>query len=118
MPGFAFSRRQDIEKVLRLIGQSTARKIATMPQGEENEKISFGVIAQTPGGGIAARSGTTVSAADCTPYYIDATGELTAFPSGDTIEVWNIVGSAIAGNAYITCKLVGNKWVADAEDCA
>ena len=115
MAGYAFSKREDIEKVLRLIGQSPTRKTPLKTTEPHRKIFSNGIIAQTPSGGIAARSGTTVSSAECTPVYIDGT-TLTTYGSG-TITVYNIAASAIAGTTYITAKLVGTNWVADAEDC-
>lgn len=114
MAGFAFSRREDIEKVLGLIGQSPSRKLAVKEAAPHEKLTPGGVICQTPGGGIGARSGSTVSYAECIPYFING-GELTSF--GGTIRVYNIASSVVSGNTYITAKLVGTNWVCDAEDC-
>lgn len=115
MPGFAFSRKRDIDRVLKLIEGPPGKKNLPELGVSQNKKIfRYGVLAQTPSGGIAARSGTTVTSASCTVYYIDA-GTITSY--GESIDVYNIAGSAIAGSTYITAKLVGTVWIADAEDC-
>lgn len=118
MAGFAFKSRQDIEKVLKLIGKGGA-----VPRSGVVELGKFGtnMIFYTPAGGIAARSGATAGSAACTPYYVDASDTMTELTdiagNSQTIDVKNIFSTAITGNAYITAKLVGNYWIADAEDC-
>ena len=115
MAGFAFSNRKDIERVLRLVETEPGRKPKPSIGTSEHSKIfATGVICQTPVGGIAARSGTTVTSASCPVYYIDGS-TLTAF--NESIDVYNLAGAAVAGSTYITAKLVGTNWVADMEDC-
>ena len=115
MAGFAFSNRKDIERVLRLVESEPARKPKpSIGTNEFETAFRHGVICQTPGSGIAARSGTTLTSAACTVHYID-NGTLTAF--GETIDVYNLASASIAGTTYITAKLVGTNWVADMEDC-
>jgi len=79
------------------------------------------VIALTPGGGIAARSGTTAGSANCTFYRVNSSGTLTTVKdnagSDITATVYNIAGSAIAGSAYIQAKYIYGEWIADFEDC-
>ena len=68
-------------------------------------------IVQTPGGGIAARSGTTVGSATCTEYKI-ASGTLTT--NTDTITVKNIWPFAIPASMYILAakEQITGEWVA------
>lgn len=77
---------------------------------------------QTPAGGIPARSGTTAGSAACTPYYINpSTGAIAELldsnGNSQTLTVFNVSASAVAGNAYIQAKLAGSTLVADMEDC-
>lgn len=73
-------------------------------------------ILKTPGGGIAARTGVACGSATCTEYYVDGSGDIVV--TGGSYTVFNIFGSAIGPDAYITAKLVRGKWIADAEDCS
>jgi hypothetical protein len=59
------------------------------------------VLVLTPGGGIAARSGTTVASATCSK--IGLTGTTLGATSG-TIEVWNPWPMGIPGSFYILAK--------------
>jgi hypothetical protein len=72
-------------------------------------------LAQTPGGGIAARSGTTVSSASCTIWRnINGTLEST----GITLTVYNFATTAIGATKYIIVNRdkQGTWWVV-AADC-
>ncbi len=76
---------------------------------------SSGRIYLTPAAGIAARTGTTAGSATCT---IVNTNGPNMSVSSDTQTVYNIFGSAIGGDVYITAKRNDNgDWIADAEDC-
>ena len=73
-------------------------------------------IFYTPGGGIAARSGTTVSSANCTPYWINDSGTLTELKDYDddsqTFPVYNMDSSgAVTGSTYILTGWVMGKRV-------
>lgn len=71
-------------------------------------------IAQTPSGGIAARSGTTISSAACTLF----SGEGGTLASATiTVPVFNLSTSAVAGSAYIVAVMAGGVLVAVWEDC-
>ena len=71
-------------------------------------------ILQTPGGGIAARSGSTVSSASCTVYSV-ISGSLTS--AGFTLPVYNLSTTAVAGSAYIGAVMMGGVLIAVWEDC-
>lgn len=133
MPGYSFRNRDDIVDVLKMLRRDRMnprlpnigvrdpfREGAAFGPSKKN-RITEGFIYYTPSGGISARSGTTPGTADCTPYYIDSSGDLAELTDDDgnsqTHEVLNIFASAIAGNTYITAKRVYNKLIADAEDC-
>ena len=120
MAGFNFRRKADIEKVIRLVRRrNSLGRPSALP--DMLPSITEGYIFETPLGGIAARSGTTVSSAACTPYYIDGT-TLTELTDNDgasqTVDVYNVFSAAITGEVYITAKRVFGVLVADAEDCA
>lgn len=68
-------------------------------------------LVKTPGGGIAARSGTTVASASCVEYKI-VSGTLTT--NTDTLDVINPWPIAIPGDYYITAQqeALTSKWIA------
>lgn len=71
--------------------------------------VGGGIIVQTPGGGIAARSGTSVSSASCTQFTISS-GSLSTLT--DTVTVFNIWPFAIPANYYIIALQAGGGLVA------
>jgi len=81
---------------------------------ESHIRSPLNYIAKTPGGGIAARSGSTVSKADCTVYIIDGT---TLTVSSIEVPIFNLSTTAIAGNTYIVAVRAGGVLVAVWEDC-
>jgi hypothetical protein len=68
-------------------------------------------IVQSPVGGIAARSGTTVSFGSCTEYKI-VTGTLTT--NTNTINVYNLNPIAVPASYYIIAiqEVITNQWIA------
>ena len=76
-----------------------------------------GVIIKTPAGGIAARSGTTVSSASCDVFSIVGT---TLTDTGNNIDVFNISIFAVGASKYGLAKkeYATGKWVIDFEDCS
>lgn len=99
---------QDADAVIQRIG-----KIGnSQPQspGIRNHCI----LAYTPGGGIAARSGTTVSSANCTVYYND-NGTLTS--ASFTVPIYNLSTTAVAGSSYVLAVLAGGTLFCNWEDC-
>lgn len=76
-----------------------------------------GVIIKTPSGGIAARSGTTVSSASCDVFSIVGT---TLTDTGNNIDVYNISISPVGASKYGLAKkeYATGKWVIDFEDCS
>jgi hypothetical protein len=76
-----------------------------------------GVIIKTPAGGIAARSGTTVSSASCDVFSIVGT---TLTDTGNNIDVFNISISSVGASKYGLAKkeYATGKWVIDFEDCS
>lgn len=87
------------------------------PRWTENGAI----IAYTPSGGIAARSGTTAGSASCAVYRVDDAGELVAVNDNQgnaaSVTVYHIGAAAIGGSRYIQAKRASGQWVADMEDC-
>lgn len=83
------------EDFLRSKGQS---RVSRVPEtgGPGNPYV---YVAKAPGGGIAARSGTTLSYADCDVYELIG-GELTAVP-GLTQRVWNLSDSAVDADTWV-----------------
>jgi hypothetical protein len=81
------------------------------------------VIAKTPGGGIAAGSGTTPGSATCDLYYINGSGDYAAWKDEnnvqETITVYNMSTSAVSAAVYIQAKqeMLSGKWLVDWENC-
>lgn len=98
---------QDADAILQMVG-------TTLPPLQRLRNKSGAYIAQTPSGGIAARSGSTVSSANCTIYAINGTSLTSA---SITLPVFNLSTSAVAGNAYIICLFAGGALVCNWEDC-
>lgn len=74
------------------------------------------VVAYTPSGGIAARSGSTVSSASCTVY--DRSGStISASSPSRSVAVYNLSTTAVAASVYIVATLTNIGYVAVWEDC-
>lgn len=80
------------------------------------------VVAQAPGGGIAARSGSTPGSATCDLLHL-VSGSITDALDDDgtttlTETLYNLSSSAVAADAYVMFKVDcdGTAWV-DFEDC-
>ena len=77
----------------------------------------------TPGGGIAARTGTgpwTPGVASCSrcEYYLDSgTLKIRVVSPTESIEVVNTVGVAIGASRLIQAKLINGRWTMDVDDC-
>jgi len=100
---FGFNRA-DANALIDMISTSDAEHEEIKPIGS-----GIGQIVQTPGGGIAARSGTTVSSASCTQVTISS-GTLTALT--DTVTVHNIWPFAIPASYYIMALQAGGGLIA------
>jgi hypothetical protein len=76
----------------------------------------WGVIIKTPVGGIAQRTGTTVSSASCDVFSIVGS---TLTDTTENIDVFNISLGAVAGEIFGTAKreYATGKWIIDLEDC-
>lgn len=122
MSGYNFKRRHDIEKTIQLVRRNAGRKVLpSTGTFDYNNRKTAGMIFLTPEEGIPAMSAYQCGSAECTPYFIDETGNLLELLGNDetsqTFTVYHIGSSAIAGSTYIQAKLVYNKLVADFEDC-
>ena len=72
------------------------------------------LVCKSPGGGIAARSGTTVSSATCTVWK-RATSTMSA--GTQTLTVWNLSTTAVAATVFIVAEPTNIGYVAVWEDC-
>ncbi len=107
------------KKVYGFRDKRTAEDLKALAEGsdgtyQELRGSSPSYILQTPGGGIAARSGTTVSSANCTVYSI-ISGTLTS--AGFTLPVYNLSTTAVGATKYIGAVWMGGVLVAVWEDC-
>jgi hypothetical protein len=101
-------RKLDAEQLIQVLGSGKGSD--TLPPST----TSANYIAMTPGGGIPARSGTTISKADCTVY--SATGG-TLTSAGITVPVYNLSTTAVGASKYIVAAWAGGVLVAVWEDC-
>lgn len=72
-------------------------------------------VFETPSGGIAARTTTTLPSEDCTLQNV-AGGVINA--ETITEKVYNMGSEAVAGSIYIQAALIDGIWVANWEDCS
>lgn len=118
---FNFKRRDDAEAAVRIVRSQMPRDRQWLRNADQSEVGAM--IVEIPAAGIAARSGTTAGSAECTPYYIDDSGELTEWTRSDgtstTVTVYNLATSTILGGSgvYGQAKRVGGKLVFDVEYC-
>jgi len=98
----------DAESLIQVIDNGT------IGGKQQSNKAPINYIAITPGGGIAARSGTTVSSANCTVYSVQS-NTLTA--ASVSVPVYNLSTTAIGGSKYIVAVRAGGVLVAVWEDC-
>lgn len=101
---FGFNR-PDANALLDLIATHDVEHEEIKPIGG----AGAGLIVQTPGGGIAARSGTTVSSASCTKFTISS-GSLSTLT--DTVTVHNIWPFAIPASHFIMALQSGGGMIA------
>lgn len=102
-----FLLRQDAQDILEMLRTPDP----DIPFGMGSSPL---VLAMTPSGGIAARSGTTVSSASCNFYKISGSTVSTAT---GTITVYNLSTTAVAGSKYIIAARAGGVHIAVWEDC-
>ncbi len=101
-------RKLDAEQLIQVLG--VGKGSDTLP----GRGRSVNYIAMTPGGGIPARSGTTITSADCTVYSGEG-GTLTS--AGIEVPIYNLSTTAIAGSVYVVAVWAGGVLVAVWEDC-
>ena len=111
---FGFNKEDASAIVLGLNQGDSVYRIGGGAGGSGGE---HGVIIKTPAGGIAARSGTTVSFGSCDVFSIVGT---TLTDTGDNIDVYNVSVSSVGGGKYGLAKkeYATDKWVIDFEDCS
>lgn len=105
---YGFSKA-DAGALVQLIGNGDGEYLEGRVRG--GGKASTKIVL-TPGGGIAARSGTTVSSASCTEYKI-VSGTLTT--NTNSLTVYNIWPFAIPASMYIkaTKESISGFWLAE-----
>lgn len=113
--------KQDADALIESIGVRNevfpTRRAGGSGGGGSGPSSQHGVIIKTPSGGIAARSGTTVSSASCDVFSIVGT---TLTDTGNNIDVYNISISPVGASKYGLAKkeYATGKWVIDFEDCS
>ena len=104
---FAFNS-QDADDLINMINSPAGE----LPKGRVLPAEC--ILCKTPGGGIAARSGTTISSASC-DVFRQSSGTIS--DSGTDATVWNISSTAVAGSTYIIAAPTNVGYVAVWEDC-
>jgi len=104
---FAFNK-PDAEGLVTLIDLKDREHIEGKVRGGGG---SSSKIFQTPGGGIAARSGTTAGSATCTEYKFSGS---TLVTNTNTLTVYNIFPVAIPASYYVIAhrEAITSQWVA------
>jgi hypothetical protein len=75
----------------------------------------FCALFYTPSGGIPARSGSTLGAANCNRVIINGVTLSTATSQAE--QVVNLSTVAVGGSKYIQCLWVEGMWLANWEEC-
>lgn len=99
----------DVDEVYQLIGSKESTYIEGLIRAKGR-----GLVLITPGGGIAARSGSTISSATCT--IVNRSGS-TISTGTATYTVYNMSTTAVAGTEYIVAIQTNIGLVAVWEDC-
>jgi hypothetical protein len=119
--GFNFRDREVAEGLKRLLSNKPYSPVPNQGSEKRQLRLTEGWILETPSGGIAARSGTTISSAACTVKWVNDSGTLENYTNNAgnavTLTVYNVFTADIAGSTIITAKTVFGKLIADAEDC-
>jgi hypothetical protein len=105
---YGFNKDDTIE-LLNLIGNGDVE----FPEASGNA-IGCSLVMKSPGGGIAARSGTTVSSGTCTVW--NRSGS-TMSAGTQTYSVYNLSTAAVAATVFIVAEWTNIGWVAVWEDC-
>lgn len=114
-----------LRQIQRLVRQELMVGGAWRPgRTQETSGVLPFYLCETPAGGIAARSGTTLSSAVCTVKRINSTNQLVTATDGAgnaiTVTVFNLSGSAVAGSALIAAQqeIASGKLIVNVEDCS
>ena len=99
-------RVNELERLVKALMQPKS-KAQLIASGEA-------LVCKTPGGGIAARSGTTVSSATCTVWKRTGT---TLSATTSTVTVYNLSPTAVAATVEIVAVPTNIGLVAVWEDC-
>jgi len=85
------------------------------PTPQEAVAVGQDIIVKTPAGGIAARSGTTISSAACTRCIeVDAASDKkTLVDTDESLQIYNLYPDAVAGDVYVITSLTlcGTRYV-------
>lgn len=104
-------RKADAEALVQKIGNGQRSFRQGLVRGNSSVVRAFA----TPGGGIAARSGSTLGSATCTQLTLEGGTRAT---TTNSVTVYNDFTTAIGGSADIIATRIDGIWVAIAEDCA
>lgn len=102
--------KSDAESLVQLIASEDLESTEWHQISNEGGSL----VCKTGGGGIAARSGTTVSSGTCTVWQRSGT---TLSATSTTITVYNLSTTAVGNTVYIVAEMTNIGWVAVWEDC-
>lgn len=106
-----------VERSRPVVGSGNGIALAQLPNGFSFRALKQAacIYIQSPGGGIPARSGTTLGSASCT-WYIRQNAALVS--TGRTVTVYNASSTAVAASRYGVAGWDGDGWVVLVESCA
>lgn len=106
----------DVRVLKEALDQQKKGRIVPAKKGQpepDSPPLSSMMIAYTPGGGIPARSGTTIGKASCLLYRRLLPAGTTLVSTGRSVDVYNLSTDAIPASSYIAVWLdrFGTWWV-------
>lgn len=90
-------------------------RLPGISSGNPTKRSQLCAVFKTPGGGIPARSGTTLGEAECQRVGFD--GRAIIESTGDGEFVRNLGAEAVAGSVYIQALWIEATWLANWEQC-
>lgn len=107
--------KHDAESLLRHVGGGDSEYLEGKVRGGSNASAATIAAFVTPGGGIAARSGSTLGSATCTRLTLSGGTRAT---TTTTVTVYNNFLSAVGASVDIKAAQIDGIWVVLAEDCS
>lgn len=106
-----------VERSRPVVGPGNGLALAQLPNGFAFRAIRGAAVIyiKSPGGGIPARSGTTLGEAACNLYIRQGSGLV---DTGQTLTIYNVSSTAVAATRYGVAGWDGDGYVVIVESCA